>query len=212
MFTDNNGIKLISDALCHKSHSVRIIVREKDIISKNGFEDRVTYYTPDNVPSEYAADGGLPTFIDRDIEINNAVVVAEYLDDRYPHPPLLPVYPIERVKCRSLIQRVCIGWTPQINRLMKKEANKEQRKEFADSIITFSQYFDTRPYFITEDFTLADAFLIPVLWRLGEMDILLPQHRKTRGLIEYMQRMFKRPSVVESFSDLEKEFTYSLMQ
>ena len=211
MFTDNSGISLISDTLCHKSHSIRIIVREKDIISKDGFEDRVKYFSTEQIPEQYLLEGGLPRFEDREVAINNASVIAEYLDDRYPHPPLLPVYPIDKVKCRAVIHKIAIEWSPIIARLMNNEATEQERKEFGDTIITFSRYFEEKPYFITDDFSLADAFLIPILWRLGEMRILISQHRKTQGLLSYMRRMFERPSIKESFSDLEKEFVDPLI-
>jgi len=210
MFTDNNSIKLISDPKCHKSHSVRIILREKDIISKKGFEDRVEYYTIDKVPPEYATDGTLPTFIDRDIQISNEIVISEYLDDRYPHPSLLPIMPLERVASRTMMHRICINWHPIMNQLMAKKGNKQMLKDFADTIISYSPRFEKQPYFVNNEFTLADAFFIPVLWRLGEMGIIFPRHRKTKGLIEYMERLFKRKSVLESLSDYEKEFVPSL--
>ncbi|MDA9583872.1 glutathione binding-like protein, partial [Porticoccaceae bacterium] len=135
-------------------------------------------------------------------------VVMEYLDERFPHPPLLPVYPVARAESRLWIYRIERDWCVLIDQIKASPDGKKAdaaRKEFRESLVTIAGIFEEMPYFMSEEFTLVDCCLAPMLWRLPELGISLPNNRHVKPLHEYMERLFERPSFQESLTDLERE-------
>jgi RNA polymerase-associated protein len=152
--------------------------------------------------------GTLPTLVDRDLALYESKVVMEYLDERFPHPPLLPVYPVARAQSRLWIHRIEKDWCTLVNSILANpEAKKTDsiRKEFKESLISISDIFVEMPYFMSEEFTLVDCCLAPMLWRLPELGIEIPSTRQTKPLLDYIDRLFERPSFQESLTDLERE-------
>jgi RNA polymerase-associated protein len=134
--------------------------------------------------------------------------VMEYLDERFPHPPLLPVYPVARAESRLWIYRIERDWCVLIDQIKASPDGKKAdaaRKEFRESLVTIAGIFEEMPYFMSEEFTLVDCCLAPMLWRLPELGISLPNNRHVKPLHEYMERLFERPSFQESLTDLERE-------
>jgi RNA polymerase-associated protein len=132
----------------------------------------------------------------------------EYLDERFPHPPLLPVYPVARAQSRLWIHRIEKDWCSLITHILHNPESKkaeESRKELRESLISVASIFTDMPYFMSEEFTLVDCCLAPVLWRLPEFGIELPVNRQVKPLHDYMERLFERPSFQESLTDLELE-------
>jgi RNA polymerase-associated protein len=130
----------------------------------------------------------------------------EYLDERFPHPPLLPVYPVARAQSRLWMHRIEREWCPMVDQIRsggKKEADKA-RKELRESLIGISPIFEDMPYFMSEEFTLVDCCLAPVLWRLPELNIELPE-KQVKPLLAYMSRVFEREAFKASLSEREKE-------
>ena len=196
---------LFSDPSSQYSHRVRIVLAEKgvtvdieEIDSKN-----VTQEVLEANPY-----GTLPTLVDRDLALYESKVVMEYLDERFPHPPLLPVYPVARAQSRLWIHRVERDWCTLVDTIVgNPESKKAQaaRKEFRESLISISDIFSEMPFFMSEEFTLVDCCLAPMLWRLPQMDIDLPNTHQTKHLLAYLERLFDRPSFQESLTDLERE-------
>jgi RNA polymerase-associated protein len=132
----------------------------------------------------------------------------EYLDERFPHPPLLPVYPVARAQSRLWIYRIERDWCTLIDTIIASPETKKAeaaRKEFHESLMTISSIFTEKPYFMSEEFTLVDCCLAPMLWRLPQLGIKLPNNRQVKPLLDYMDRLFERPSFQESLTDLERE-------
>jgi RNA polymerase-associated protein len=133
-------------------------------------------------------------------------VMMEYLDERFPHPPLLPVYPVARAQSRLWMHRIEREWCPMLEQIRtggKKEADKA-RKELRESLIGISPIFEDMPYFMSEEFTLVDCCLAPILWRLPELNIELPE-KQVKPLLGYMSRVFEREAFKESLNEREKE-------
>ena len=196
---------LYSDARDHYSHRVRMVLAEK------GVTIDVVDVDPADKPealAEINPYNTLPTLLDRDLVLYESTVIMEYLDERFPHPPLLPVYPVQRALSRLWITRVEKEWSQKVDILMAGKGREtvisKARKELRESIISIAPIFDEKPFFMNEEFTLVDCCVIPILWRLEECDISLPE-RSTKPLQQYMQRMFERESFRASLTEAELE-------
>jgi len=196
---------LFSDPTCQYSHRVRIVLAEKGVtvdiedIEGNGVTEEILEANP------Y---GTLPTLVDRDLALYESKVVMEYLDERFPHPPLLPVYPVARAQSRLWIYRIERDWCTLIDQIVASPDSKKAeaaRKEFRESLISVASIFADMNFFMNEEFTLVDCCLGPMLWRLPQLGIDLPSNRQVKPLLDYMDRLFARPSFEESLTDLERE-------
>ncbi len=185
------------------SHRVRIVLAEKgvavDIVEIGG----------DQRPEELAdlnPYNSVPTLVDRDLVLYESKVMMEYLDERFPHPPLLPVYPVARAQSRLWMHRIEREWCPlveQIENGSKKEVEKA-RKELRESLVGISPIFEDVPFFMSEEFSLVDCCIAPILWRLPVLGIELPE-KQIKPLLAYMERLFERDSFVSSLSENERE-------
>ncbi|MFK7912928.1 MAG: glutathione S-transferase N-terminal domain-containing protein [Pseudomonadales bacterium] len=196
---------LYSDARDHYSHRVRMVLAEK------GVTIDIVDVDPSNKPEDLAEVNPyntLPTLLDRDLVLYEANVIMEYLDERFPHPPLLPVYPVQRALSRLWITRVEKEWSHRLDVLMAGKGREtiisKARKELRESIISIAPIFAEKPFFMNEEFTLVDCCVAPILWRLEEVDITLPE-RSTRPLQKYMQTIFERESFRASLTEAELE-------
>ena len=196
---------LYSDARDHYSHRVRMVLAEK------GVTIDIVDVDPADKPealAEINPYNTLPTLLDRDLVLYESTVIMEYLDERFPHPPLLPVYPVQRALSRLWITRVEKEWSQKLDILMAGKGREtvisKARKELRESIISIAPIFDEKPFFMNEEFTLVDCCVVPILWRLEEADISLPE-RSTKPLQQYMQRMFERESFRASLTEAELE-------
>ncbi len=187
----------------HFSHRVRIVLAEKGVAV-----DIVD--VAEEQPPEELADlnpyNSVPTLLDRDLVLYESKVMMEYLDERFPHPPLLPVYPVARAQSRLWMHRIEREWCPMLEQIRtggKKEADKA-RKELRESLIGISPIFEAMSYFMSEEFTLVDCCLAPILWRLPELNIELPE-KQVKPLLGYMSRVFEREAFKESLNEREKE-------
>jgi RNA polymerase-associated protein len=143
--------------------------------------------------------------VDRDLVLYNARVLIEYLDERFPHPPLMPVDPVSRAKSRLALFRIESDWFSLLgdieNGTEKKKA--QAKKALTESLINSSEVFSAMPYFLSADFSLLDCSIAPILWRLPFYGIELP--RSTKPITNYMKRVFSRPSFQASLSEQERD-------
>lgn len=194
-----------SDSSDHYSHRVRIVLAEKSVTVD------LVDVDPLNIPeelSEINPYNTLPTLVDRDLSVYETRVMMEYLDERFPHPPLLPVYPVARAEIRQFIYRLESDWCPWVNTIVKnrsKEAVVSAQKELRDTLVAIAPIFSEKPYFMSDEFTLVDCCLVPILWRLPLLGIELPNAKQTAPLMDYMKRMFVRDSFIASLTEKEKE-------
>jgi len=188
------------------SHQVRIVLAEKGV----NFE--VINVDQDNKPEDLAdlnPYNTVPTLVDRELVLYEARIIMEYLEERFPHPPLMPVYPVARARSRLMVHRVEHDWYALMRIIddpKKSDAKKDAaRKDLQDSLITLAPVFSDTPYFLSEDFTLVDCCLAPLLWRLEHLGIKL-SGRGSKEVLSYMDRLFERESFQASLTTLEREF------
>lgn len=203
--TKRSTMAFFSDSRDHYCHRVRMVLAEK------GVTVEVIDIDPNNKPEELAEVNpynSLPTLLDRDLVLYEANVIMEYLDERFPHPPLLPVYPVQRALSRLWISRIDKEWSAKVDVLMAGKGREalldKARKELRESIIAVAPIFNERPYFMNDEFSLVDCCVVPLLWRLKEIDITLPE-RTTKPMQRYMNSMFERPCFRDSLTEAELE-------
>ena len=197
---------LYSDRDDHYSQRVRIVLAEKDIsaeINEAKAED-----TPDDIIS-ISPYQKLPILIDRELAIHEPSVMMEYLDERFPHPPLLPVYPVARANSRTLMLRIDREWCPLLDVLIEKNKPEKElmkiREELLHEISSIAPTFKEHKYFMSDEFTLVDCCFAPILWRLPSIGIKLPVNRHLKPLIDYQNSIFERPGFLDSLSSLERD-------
>lgn len=199
----HSSMTFYSDGGDHYSQRVRLVLAEKGVAVeivdvKHGImpEDLATL-NPYN---------SLPTLVDRDLSLYDSMVIMEYLDERFPHPPLLPVYPVARAQSRLFIYRIQRDWCGFIDTILagrsKDTVIDRARKELRESLITIAPIFNEKAFFMSDEFTLVDCCVAPILWRLDVMGIdLPPKHGK--AILDYMDRIFDRDAFQASLSEAE---------
>ena len=182
------------------SHQVRVVLAEK------GVNVEILSVKSNQVPDDLLAInpyGTVPTLIDRDLVLYEARIIMEYLDERFPHPPLLPVYPVARAETRKMIHRIEHDWYCLMQRIRAGEKVAEARQLLLESLTSLEPVFADKLYFLSDEFSLLDCALAPLLWRLPCLGIDIPMDAK--ALHAYMQRLFKRESFQVSLTDAERQ-------
>ncbi len=183
------------------SHRTRIVLHEK------GAECQLVHVEPNKVPRELSdlnPYNQVPTIVDRDLVIYESRIINEYLDERLPHPPLMPVDPVSRARARLMLMRFDRDWYSQIPVITgsdKRSATKA-RNIIRDGLTVISPIFKDQPYVLGDDFSLVDCSLAAILWRLPLYGIALP--RQAKPILEYSERVFARDSFQESLSEAEQ--------
>ena len=199
-----NRLACSSDPADHYSHRVRIVLAEKGV-SAEIISVEAGRQPPKLI--EVNPYGSLPTLVDRDLALWESTVVMEYLDERYPHPPLLPVYPVARANSRLLIHRIQRDWCVLVDLILdsktKEPARVQARKELRESLTGVSALFADKPFFLSDEQSLVDCCLLPILWRLPVLGIELP--RPAKPLLDYMERQFAREAFQASLSGVERD-------
>ena len=148
----------------------------------------------------------VPTLVDRDLTLYDSRVIVEYLDERFPHPPLMPVDPVTRAQFRLALFRIESDWysiAEEAETSADGKLGTKARKLLRESILQSKELFGARPYFLSEDFSLVDCSIAPILWRLPVYGIDLGD--KFEEIDAYMQRVFARQSFQSSLTELEQE-------
>ena len=201
--TKRASMTLFSDPRDHYSHRVRMVLCEKGVTVD--VVDVEQSQKPEEL-SEINPYGTLPTLLDRELVLYKSTVIMEYLDERFPHPPLLPVYPVARAQCRLLMHRIELDWSTRVDVLMagrgREAAMDKARKELRESLAAIAPVFADRPFFMSEDFTLVDCFVAPILWRLDALDLKMSA-RQLKPMQKYMNEMFERDAFQESLTEPE---------
>ena len=193
---------LYSDLSDPYGHSSRIVLAEKDI------NVEINYVEPGEIPQELAElnpYNSILTLIDRELVLYDAQIIMEYLDERFPHPPLLPVDPVNRASNRQYRHRVMKDLYSLLDDLYSDNeiAANNARKSFRDHMTAIAPIFSQKPYFMSDEYTLVDCCMAPLLWRMDEFGIKLPPSAKP--LQEYANRLFEREAFQSSLSAYEKE-------
>tara|TARA_B100000676_G_C17784119_1_gene683513 strand:+ start:180 stop:812 length:633 start_codon:yes stop_codon:yes gene_type:complete len=192
-----------SDGNDHYSQRVRLVLAEK------GVTVEIIDVEPGSLPEDLAGlnpYNSLPTLIDRDLVLYESTVIMEYLDERFPHPPLLPVYPVARAESRLFVHRIQKDWCGYVDNIVagrsKDTVIDKSRKELKESLMAIAPVFSAKPYFMSDEFTLVDCCVAPILWRLPVLGIELPP-KHGKPIHDYMERMFQRDAFQASLSEAE---------
>ena len=188
---------------CPLCHSVRIVLAEKDI------QADIIEMDPNNKPEDLAdlnPYNSAPTLVDRDLVLYDSHVIMEYLDERFPHPPLMPVDPVSRAHTRLTLFRIKKDWLSLVSDL---ESGEKERMDTAriilkESVISAAEVFAVKPYFLSNDFSLIDCTIAPILWRLPKYGIDLPAGAESKPIMEYMDRVFSRDLFQISLTQAEQ--------
>lgn len=195
-------MNLYSTATSIYCHRTRIVLAEKDIAHECIIVD--TKNLPEDL-IDLNPYSSLPTLVDRDLVLYNSRVIMEYLEERFPHPPLMPVGPVARAQTRLALFRVENDWYPlaEIIETKGEKAAIKARKELTESILASADVFGAMPYFLSEEFSLVDASIAPLLWRLPHYEIELPKTAKS--VHTYADRLFDREGFQLSLTEGERE-------
>ena len=200
-----SSMTFFSDPASHYSHRVRIVLAEKGV-TVDLIESDAAH--PPAELSELNPYNSLPTLVDRDLVLYESKVMMEYLDERFPHPPLLPVYPVARAESRLYIHRIEKDWCSLVDAILNTRSDnvlKKSTKELRESILGVAPIFAEKPFFMSDEFTLVDCCIAPVLWRLPSLGVEIRASKQSKPLQAYMDRLFNRSSFQESLSEQERE-------
>jgi len=191
LYSDNDDIY---------SHQVRIVLAEKGVnveimfIKNEGIANDLLSLNP------Y---GTVPTLIDRDLVLYESRIIMEYLDERFPHPPLLPVYPVARAETRKMMHRIEKDWYSLMHQIESGDDIELARAQLLESLTSLEPVFLDKPYFLSDEFSLLDCALAPLLWRLPKLGVEISDENV--GILAYKQRLFKRESFQQSLTDVERQ-------
>lgn len=195
------AMTLFSSDACPRCHMVRIVLAEKGInydvqpVDLNDTPEDLKDLNPYNE---------VPTLVDRDLVLYHHQVIMEYLDERFPHPPLMPVDPVSRGRNRLMLYRIERDWYALADRILAGGSDAETaRKELRDSLLGAMPIFDSKPFFMSDELSLIDCAIMPLLWRLEHLGIQIPSNAKP--LQKYMDEMFARNAFKASLSEIEKD-------
>src|SRR3990172_8761203 len=193
---------LYSGGECPFSHRTRIVLGEKNIAV-----DVITV-DPDNLPEDLIdlnPYNTLPTLVDRELILYNSQIIMEYLDERFPHPPLMPVDPVSRARARLMLHRLEKEWYNILEEMKSDDYRhvEKNRKALRDSLTASAPLFGQKPFFMSDELSLVDCSIAPILWRLPSFGIELPSQAK--AVHKYAERLFAREGFKASLSEAERE-------
>jgi stringent starvation protein A len=185
------------------SHRTRIVLAEK------GIHVETIDVHEGNLPEDLLDLNpyrSVPTLVDRDLVLYDSRVIMEYLDERFPHPPLMPVDPVARAQFRLALYRIERDWyslAAQIEDPTDRKLGAKARAVLGESVLASADVFKAKPYFLSDEFSLVDATIAPILWRLPAWDIDLATQAQT--INKYANKLFSRPAFRQSLSRVEQE-------
>jgi len=198
---------LFSDPKCPYCHRVRMVLAEKkiavDIVDVDAQE------LPDEVLDANPY-GTVPTLVDRDLRLYESQIIMGYLDERFPHPPLLPVDPVARANARLFMYRIDRDWYSLMIKIARgdKAEAAQAREELRDSLVATAPLFGANKFFMNDEFSLVDCCIAPLLWRLPVLGIDLPS--AAIDVTQYATRIFEWPSFRLSLTEAEREMVAEL--
>jgi len=193
---------LYSDARDAASHAVRFVLAEKAI------NVEISHVSPDNKPddlNDLNPYDSVLTLVDRDLVLYEAQIIMEYLDERFPHPPLMPVDPVSRASNRLYRYRIQRDIYPMIEVIERGERGSAEaaRKTLRDHLTAIAPVFARTAFFMSDEYSLVDCYLAPALWRLPYLGVKLP--RQAKPLMQFAERLFEREAFDASLSEAERE-------
>jgi RNA polymerase-associated protein len=192
---------LYSGTTCPFSHRCRIVLYEKGMdfqindVDLHGKKNELSVMNPYN---------RTPVLVERDLILYESNIINEYIDDRFPHPQLMPADPISKSRARLFLFRFENEIFSNIDFLEKgtDKQNSNAKISVRDSLLQIAPVFSKQNYILGDEFTILDVTLAPLLWRLDYYGIKLP--KSASPLLKYAERIFSRTSFIDSLTPSEK--------
>jgi len=147
--------------------------------------------------------GTTPTLVDRDLTLYNTAVVCEYLDERYPHPPLMPIDPLSRARLRLAAVRIELDWLSEVDTIRAGGRPADvARKRLREHLLASLPLFKASRFFLNPEMSLTDCLVAPVVWRLPWLGVDLG--REGKPILDYGERLFASQGYVRSMTAEEK--------
>ena len=193
-------LTLYSARDCIHCHRVRLVLAAKGVTYDHIPVDL------DNPPEDLLdlnPYNSVPTLVDRDLVLYDTSVICEYLDERYPHPPLMPVDPLSRARLRLAIVRIENDWLTLVDQIEEGGRPADgARKALRDELIKNAGAFTASKFFLSPEMSLADCALAPLIWRLDALGVQLP--REMHVITDYGERIFRSQGFARSLTPEEK--------
>ena len=198
-----NNLTLFSGVDDVLSHRVRLVLAAK------GVTYDLVIVDPGNPPEDLVDLNpyhSVPTLVDRDLVLYAASVVSEYIDERYPHPPLMPIDPLSRARLRLATLRIEHDWVPQVQamQLGSKSQADAAKKRLTELLVQSVPLFKASKFFLNTEMSLADCAIAPIIWRLDSLGIPLPKDGG-KAIEDYGNRIFRNPGFIRSLTEEEKK-------
>jgi len=194
-------MQLYSGTTCPFSHRCRFVLYEK------GMDFQVIDVDLYNKPEDIAVMNPynrLPVLVERDLILYESNIINEYIDERFPHPQLMPADPVMRARARLMLFNMEVELFSQIDTLEsgKEKPMEKARQHVGDRLIELSPVFTKTKYMLGDEFSMLDVALAPLLWRLDHYGIKLG--KSAAPLMKYAERIFSRPAFIEALTPSEK--------
>ncbi|HLQ86390.1 MAG TPA: glutathione S-transferase N-terminal domain-containing protein [Salinisphaeraceae bacterium] len=195
---NSRSLTLFARPDCLQAHRVRLVLAEKGVAGYKIVEVRdenedLAAVNPYNT---------LPTLADRELVLYDPRAIIEYLDERYPHPPLMPIDPVQRAQYRMAIYRFELDlYKPSLSMGGAPSTVRKARALMRDALVRLAGSLTSRPT-LGDEYSLLDCTLAPVLWRMDYYRLRLPE-RQNSALREYAEHLFQREAFAASLSAFE---------
>ena len=192
---------LYSGTTCPFSQRCRNVLYEK------GMDFQIVDVDLHNKPEDLAVMNPynqVPVLVERDLILYESNIINEYIDDRFPHPQLMPADPVMRARARLFLFRFEHEMFSHVETLEKgnqRNADKS-RATIRDNLVQFATVFAKQKYMLGDEFSMLDVAIVPLLWRLDYYNIQLP--KQAAPLMKYAERLFSRPAFIDSLTASEK--------
>ena len=188
---------LADDIQCHR---VRLVLAAKGVSYER---EPVDAAKPPSELAELNPYVSAPTLIDRDLTLYETTVICEYIDERFPHPPLMPIDPQSRARLRLLQTRVERDWLPMVAAIKAGGRTGETaRRQLRESLLASVPLFKMAKFVLNNEISLADCLVAPLIWRLPALGIDLP--RSAAPVIDYGERLFASQGFARSLTADER--------
>jgi len=183
------------------SHRCRIVLYEKDM----DFE--IIDVDMHNKPEEIASispSGKMPVLVERDLILTESNIINEYIDERFPHPQLMPPDPVMRARARLVLFNFEHDLFTHVNTLEHSlgKGSDKARLEIRDSLSQLTPILTKQKYLMNDEFSMLDVAIAPLLWRLEHYNIELP--KVAAAVLKYRERLFSRPAFISALTPTEK--------
>ncbi len=192
---------LYSGTICPYSHRCRIVLFEK------GMDFQVIDVDVFNKPEDLAVMNPynkVPVLVERDLILYEANIINEYIDERFPHPQLMPADPVMRARARLFLHRFEQELFCHIDGLESGVVKTVEKARIAvqENLTQIAPVFSKQKYMLGDEFSMLDVAIAPLLWRLDHYGIQLD--KDAAPLMKYAERLFSRPAYSEAMTPSEK--------